>query len=187
MVLNQFKCPILSCNLTFSRQYNLNRHYERFHLQQDFVEKCLLCGQIFQSCDELQNHYKISHKPSAKFYEKESAFRKNVVSYRYNFTDEDTNFQYGQQKVLSGVTKLLKLEAGKKTLIKTSLIYICEMSMVDHVGEKVTTTLIPFRAQSFLTNASSFQALQRNIKKSFALQEHELEQFTNSGSNWTFD
>jgi len=165
----------------------LNRHYERFHLQQDFVEKCLLCGQIFQSCDELQNHYKISHKPSAKFYEKESAFRKNVVSYRYNFTDEDTNFQYGQQKVLSGVTKLLKLEAGKKTLIKTSLIYICEMSMVDHVGEKVTTTLIPFRAQSFLTNASSFQALQRNIKKSFALQEHELEQFTNSGSNWTFD
>lgn len=187
MAQNTFKCPVLSCNLSFSRQYNLNRHYERFHLQQDFVEKCLLCGQIFNTCEDLQNHYKASHKPSAKFYEKESAFRKNVVSYRYNYTENINNFQYGQRQVLNSILQLLKLEAGKKTLIKTSLIYICEMSMVDHVGEKVTTTLIPFRAQSFLTNANSFQALKRNVTKSFALQEHELEQFTNNGSNWTFD
>ncbi len=183
----RLKCPILTCNATFSRQYNLNRHHERFHLQQDFVEKCLLCGQIFQTCKDLQRHYRIVHKPSAKFYEKENAFRKNVVSFRYNFPDNLTNFQHGQRMIQNSVAQLLRIEAGKKTLIKTSLIYICEMSMVDHVGEKVTTTLIPFRASSFLTNASSFQLLQRNIRKSFSMQEHDMEQFTNSGSNWTFD
>ena len=182
-----FKCPAISCSLSFSRQYNLNRHYERHHLTQDFVEKCLLCGQIFQTCEEIQNHYKTFHKPSDKFYEKESAFRKSVVSFRYDYRQDVTNFQYAQRQLLPSIQQLLLVEAGKKTLIKTSLIFICEMSMIDHVGEKITTTLIPFRAPSFLTNASSTKLLKKNIVKSFNLQEHELEQFTNSGSNWTFN
>lgn len=187
MVQKTFKCPVLSCNLNFSRQYNLNRHFERHHLEEDFVEKCLLCGQIFQSCNDLQQHYKSFHKPSAKFYQKESAFRKTVVSFRYNFEETITNFSYGQHKILNELQQLITAEAGKKTLIRTSLIYICEMSMTDHVGEKVTTTLIPFRAASFLTNADSKRMLRKNILKSFKLQEFEMEQFTNSGSNWSFD
>lgn len=187
MVQRAFKCPVVSCKQTFTRQYNLDRHYERYHLAQDFVEKCLLCGQIFQTAADIHQHYKTFHKPSAKFYEKESAFRKSVITYRYNFNHDVTNFQYGQRQILPNIHQLLSIEAGKKTLIKTSLIYICEMSMVDHVGEKITTTLIPFRASSFLTNANSKQMLKRNILKSFKLQENELEQFSNSGSNWTFN
>lgn len=187
MVHQKIPCPVVTCGLTFSRQYNLNRHYERYHLAQDFVEKCLLCGQIFQNCEEIQKHYKEYHQPSNKFYEKESAFRKTVQTFRYNFDDETKNFQYGQRKVLPDIQQLLRIEAGKKVLIKTSLIYICEMSMLDHVGEKITSTLIPFRAASFLTNANSMRTLTKNITRSFKLQEYELDQFTNTGSNWTFD
>ena len=182
-----FKCPAVSCNMSFSRQYNLNRHYQRYHLAEDFVEKCLLCGQIFHSCNEIQKHYKDFHKPSDKFYQKESAFRKSVVSFRFEYDHNSTNFQHAQRQILPSIQELLTIEAGKKTLIKTSLIYICEMSMVDHAGEKITTTLIPFRSAGFLTNASSLRALRQNIIKSFRLQEYELEQFTNSGSNWTFN
>lgn len=187
MVREVYKCPVLSCNLSFSRQYNLNRHYERYHLSDDFVEKCLLCGQIFHSCEEIQKHYKDFHKPKLSFYEKESAFRKSVISFRYEFNQNINNFKYGQKLVFPGIQQLLTLEAGKKTLIKTSLIYICEMSMTDHLGEKVTTTLIPFRSAGFLTNASTPRSLRKNILRSFRLQEYEMDQFTNNGSNWTFD
>lgn len=181
-----FTCPILTCQTKFTRQYNLNRHIERKHLAQNFVEKCLLCGQIFQSCEDLQDHYKNYHKPNSKFYLKDSAFRKTVETYRYNFENDVFNFQFGQKKVYSYITQLLRMEAGKKTLVKTSLIYICEMIMEDHVGEKVTATLIPFRAQSFLTNANSMRTLNQQVTRSFKMQEHEMEQFTNSGSNWVF-
>jgi hypothetical protein len=187
MSQKSFSCPVLNCQTKFSRQYNLNRHIERKHLAQNFIEKCLLCGQIFQSCEEIQKHYEEFHKPNAKFYLKDTAFRKTVETYRYNYDANVLNFQFGQKKVMSYISQLLRLEAGKKTLIKTSLIYICEMIMEDHVGEKVTSTLIPFRAQSFLTNANSLRTLNQNISRSFKMQEHEMEQFTNSGSNWVFN
>ena len=37
---DKIKCPIVNCNSTFSRQFNLNRHFERFHNNDDLVEKC---------------------------------------------------------------------------------------------------------------------------------------------------
>lgn len=182
-----FQCPIVNCNNKFTRQYNLNRHIERKHLSDNFVEKCLLCGQIFENCEEIQIHYKTFHKPSEKFYLKDNAFQKSVQTYRYNYDDNIQNFVYGQKKILPSIQQLLQIEAGKKTLIKVGLIYICEMSMEDHIGEKVSTTLIPFRAPNFLTNANSLRSLKQNIIRSYKIQENELERFTNSGSNWTFD
>ena len=70
----KIRCPAVTCNAKFTKLFNMNRHYERFHLNNDMVEKCLLCGMIFPSCEELQKHYKRIHKPTKKFLLKESAF-----------------------------------------------------------------------------------------------------------------
>lgn len=185
--MERLKCPAIGCNSTFSRQFNLNRHYERFHVNNDTVEKCLLCGQIYNSCEELQIHYKRIHKPSKKFVLKESAFKKSVVSYRYTFPTESLDFIQSQQKVLPTLVRMLEHEAAQKTLIKAGLIFICQMSMLDHTGEKLTSALIPFRSPSFLVSGYSKHGIKQNVKKSFMLQEREMEEFCNCGSNWTFD
>lgn len=181
------KCPAIDCTSTFTRQYNLNRHYERFHMNSDTAEKCLLCGEVFATCEELQKHYKSVHKPTKKFVLKESAFRKSVATYRYTFASDAIDFLQSQQKIFSTIVRMLHHEAATKTLIKVSMIYICEMSMLDHIGEKLSTTLIPFRAPSFLVSGYSKQGIKQNVKKSFMLQERDMEQFCNCGSNWTFD
>lgn len=177
----------MNCMVQFTKIYNLNRHYERFHLNNDIAEQCLLCGSIFQTCKDLQKHYKRIHKPTKQFMLKESAHRKTVTSFRYTFPPNLFDFKLAQLQALPAIKKLLFLEASKRTLIKVSFIYICEMSMLDHVGEKMTTTMIPFRTPSFLANGYSRQGIAQNITKSFMLQERDMEEFCNSGSNWIFD
>lgn len=184
---NIFKCPAVNCRNSFSRVYNLNRHYERFHLNYDLAEKCLLCGNIYSSCQELQKHYSKNHKPTKKFVLKESAFRKTVVTYRYTFSSNSFDFDTAQHAAFPAIKEVLLLEASKKTLIKVGMIFICEMSMLDYVGDKIHTTLIPFRASSFLANGYSKHGIAQNIKRSFMLQRKDMEEFCNCGSNWIFD
>lgn len=183
----RIKCPVINCNLTFSRQYNVNRHFERFHNNNDISEKCLLCGQIFDDIRLLNKHYRQYHKPSNKFYEKEAAFRKNVVTYRFNFTNDQFNFNIGQKNIEKDIKNTILSEALQKTIVKTSLVYICEMSMIDHAGDKITTTLIPFRSPAFHSNANDKGAITMNIRYSFSRQNSLMEEFCNSGSNWVFD
>jgi hypothetical protein len=156
-------------------------------MNNDIAEKCLLCGQIFPNCGELQTHYKKVHRPTKTFMLKESAFRKSVVTYRFTFPINTMDMNRAQQTVLPEITSLILSEASKKTLVKVGLIIICEMSMVDHVGEKMTTTMIPFRAVSFLVNGYNKVGLKRNIVRSFSMQEHDMEEFCNCGSNWVFE
>jgi len=187
MAQKRLKCPSLNCTAVFSRQFNLNRHFERYHLNQDVIEKCLLCGQLFDSCKDLQKHYSQYHKPSKKFYEKTSAFRKQLIVYRYNFSSADVDFKTAQQKIFLDIKETILTEAAKKTVIKVNLIFICNMSMLDHVGEKLTTTFIPFRAPAFIANANSKSSVSKNIMSSFSIQENEMEEFCNCGSNWVFE
>jgi len=187
MAAKTFKCPSINCTAVFSRAFNLNRHFERYHLNQDVIEKCLLCGQLFDSCQELQKHYTKFHKPSKSFYEKASAFRKDLIVYRYNFSVENNDFKISQQNIFSKILRTLLSEAAKKTVIKVNLIYICNMSMLDHVGETITTTLIPFRAPAFIANANSKHTVSKNIHSAFLIQENEMEEFCHTGSNWVFE
>lgn len=186
-VQKKFSCPAFNCNSSFTRLFNLHRHYERYHMNNDIAEKCLLCGLIFSNCTELQTHYKKVHKPTKNFVVKESAFNKSVVTYRYTYPVNTLDLPQSQQALLKDITSLIQSEATKKTSIKVGLIMICEMSMVDHVGEKMTTTMIPFRAVSFLVNGYNTINLKRNLLRSFAMQENDMEEFCNCGSNWVFE
>lgn len=184
----KFSCPAFNCKSSFTRTFNLNRHYERYHMNNDIAEKCLLCGLIFPNCGELQNHYKKAHRPTKHFEVKESAFKKSVISYRYTFASDNLlDLKQAQQTVLPEISSLVITEASKKTLIKVGLIIICEMSMIDVVGEKMTTTMIPFRSISFLVNGFNTIGLKRNIMRSFYMQEHDMEEFCSCGSNWVFE
>ena len=183
----KFLCPAFNCKASFTREYNLNRHYERFHMNNDIAEKCLLCGQIFVNCAELQKHYRFAHKPSQNFVLKESAFKKSVVIYRHIFPLNSLDLKQAQQNVLPEITNLVSAEAAKKTLIKVGLIVICEMSQLDPDGTKNTTTMIPFRSVSFLVNGFNTVGLKRNILRSFLIQERDMEEFCDCGSNWIFE
>jgi hypothetical protein len=184
--MGSFKCPVVNCGVSFTRNSNLTRHHQRFHLQSVIVEKCVLCGLIFPSCNELQSHYKRFHKPSKYFYVKESAFQKAVMTYRFNYEDGFNDFQKSQTSLLPSIKKTIYSESGQRTICKVGLIIIAEMQMIDHVGDKITTAVIPFRAQYFMANASNKISIARNIRKSFRQQNANMEEFCNSGSNWVY-
>ena len=186
--MDLFVCPEENCTKKFSRQFNLNRHFNKFHINSDnVVEKCFLCGQIFQNCIGLQEHYRIAHKATKKFVLIDSAFRKAIVTYRYCYPESDVNFAAAQLSVKNLVKQQILFEAAKKTVCKFSLIFIAQMSLVDNVGSKISTAAIPFRAPTFLANASMPGNIAKNIIRSFNHQSNSLEEFMQSGSGWQFD
>ena len=187
MTKKKLKCDEKGCNQAFSRIWNLHRHKQRKHLNSSFSENCLLCGKTFFEADNLQRHLIVDHGPSEKFYEKESAFHRAVLKYRFNYEENQTSFNNGQMQVLEDIKSTIRFEAAKKRLVKVSLVYICQMSMTDHAGDKIQNTLIPFRSLSFVSNGFKSTGLTAKIKKSFKEQENALEEFCESGSNWVFD
>lgn len=135
------------CGKQFTRIFNLNRHFLTKHSNNaDCVEKCMLCHQIFQSCDELQNHYKIYHTASNKFVEKQSAFKKNFITYRYVYEDDNTiGFSASQAKVRNLLRERLISETLQKKICKVNLIFICEMFMTDTQGNTISSASVPFQ------------------------------------------
>jgi hypothetical protein len=182
-----FVCPEPTCQKSFTRQYNLNKHFQRTHIHAELIEKCQLCGQLFENCEKLQKHYRISHRPSRKFFIKESAFRKAFVTYRYNFPEDQIYFAHAQASIKNIIKQQILLEAAKKTVCKVSLIFIAQMSMIDHAGEKLTTASIPFRSPAFFANAAASASITKNIISSFNHQASSLDDFMQSGSNWQFE
>ena len=180
------KCPEKNCPLSFQKRFNLNRHYERFHMNSAIVQKCFLCGQIFENSEKIQEHYLTNHTVH-KFKTVESAFRKAVITYRYTFKENEFNFAQAQHNIRKNIFRTILCEAGQKVVCKVSLIFIGLMQMTDNNGEKISTAAIPFRAPSFIANASLKNNISRNIIRSFNHQARSLEDFINSGSNWQFD
>lgn len=200
-------CPILNCGRTFTRLGSLNRHRERFHnANNDRVEACLLCGDMFNSGDALQRHILRRHRPSDDFYERQSAFQRTLVVYRYNFSPVDTNFNNAQYRIFDKISDVILYEAARKVVIKASLVFICQMSMHNTLNDEIHTILTPFRSSGFVTNAGEVRRIRQKIRESFQAQENLMEEFCNSGnkfykekidvlsqtfnslgSNWVFD
>ena len=183
-----FICKVDGCHRRFQRKYDLRQHVNQRHANEnEIVEKCFLCGQIFTDCDELQTHYETSHKPSRRFVVKESAFKKNFVTFRYHFLPSENNFEEAQNGIRKKLQNLIHAEASRRVICKISLIFIAEMIMVDHQGEKINRASIPFRAPSFLVNGVVPQPIIRFIRQSFVSQRMAFDEFMRSGSNWQFE
>ena len=184
----RFICSVETCKKAFSRKYDLRQHINSKHLQtSESVEKCFLCGQIYPDSDELQKHYAIAHKPSRRFIVKESAYQKNLLTYRYHFLPSETNFEEAQNGIRKKLETLIMAEAAKRIICKISLIFIAEMTMTDLQGEKIYRASIPFRAGNFITSASFSRNISNNIRMSFMKQRMALDDFMKSGSNWQFE
>jgi len=182
-----FVCGIGHCNKQFNRKYNLKRHQHDLHLNQvNLMERCQLCGSLFNNCDDLQQHYRRSHKPSRHFVIKESAFKRKFVTYRYTFNQNETDFLAAQKRLKRLVLHQIMNEAARKIMAKISLIFIAEMYMTDNAGQSVTKAVIPFRSNSFYASASSPQEAGKNIRKCFRQHQQHMDDFIRSGSNWRF-
>lgn len=180
-----FVCSVENCGRRFTRKYALNDHINQRHTNIDqIVERCFLCGHTFANCDELQQHYSTSHRPSRRFIIKESAFKRNFVTYRYNYLPNEINFETAQNGIKQLISKQIANDAARKMICKVSLIFIAEMVMTDHQGERVSMASIPFRATNFLASAGS--SSEKNIKHSFLHQRMSMDEFMRSGSNWRF-
>jgi len=183
-----FVCKVDGCGRSFRRKYDLKQHVNQRHANEnEIVEKCFLCGQIFTDCDELQEHYASSHKPSRRFVVKESAFRKNFITFRYHFLPTENNFEEAQNNLRNKLQNLIHSEAAKRIICKISLIFIAEMIMVDHQGEKINRASIPFRAPGFLVSGGFPQSIIKFIRQSFVSQRMAFDEFMRSGSNWQFE
>jgi hypothetical protein len=182
-----FNCPHPGCGKHFTRNTNLNRHFQNFHINETIVEKCFICQEIFQNCNDLQNHYRRNHLKSKKFVILQSAFRRSILTYRYTFPDNCNILSTAQASIQNKIKNIILCESAKKNVCKISLVFIAQMSMLDHAGEKMTIATIPFRASNFLANASMPSNIRKNIIKSFNQQASNVDEFMLSGSNWHFD
>ena len=182
-----FICPHTGCNRQFTRNTNLNRHYQNIHINDTVVEKCFLCDLTFANCNDLQNHYKKTHTRTKKFVVLQSAFKKSIITYRYTFDKNSNILSTAQASIQNKVKNVILNESAKKNVCKVSLVFVAQMSMLDHAGEKMTVATIPFRAQNFLANASTPANIAKNIIKSFNQQAGHVDEFMQNGSNWQFD
>ena len=117
----------------------------------------------------------------------ESAFKKSIVTLRYIYPEADLNFTQSQHSIKDLIQKTILLEAAKRTVCKVGLVFVAQMSMIDHSGEKLTTCNIPFRGPTFNATPSNPLSITQNIITSFNHQAESLDQFINNGSNWHFD
>ena len=181
-----FVCRIDNCNKAFTRKYSLTQH-QRTHQREIPLERCVLCGQLFNNCDELQQHYPIAHPPSRRFVVRESAFRRKFVTYRYNFLPDQKDFPEAQRSIKNLVIRQIMGEAAQKLVTRVALIFIAEMVAEDHSGERMQNAVISFRAPTFYANASNPRHIERMVRHSFASQISHLDDFIRSGSNWRFE
>jgi hypothetical protein len=141
----------------------------------------------FANCNDLQTHYRKSHVQTKKFVVLQSAFKKSIITYRYTFQDNCNILASAQASIQNKIKNIILCEAAKKNVCKVSLVFIGQMSMLDHAGEKMTIATIPFRAQNFLANASTPTNISKNIIRSFNQQAAHVDEFMQNGSNWQFD
>ena len=180
-----FLCQEVNCGRQFRRRYDLNQHIQHVH-GNELTERCLLCGQIFKDCASIQEHFLLYHKPSRHFIVKESAFNRNIVTYRYNYLETETDFVKAQLGVREIIRKQILREAAEKIVAKVSLIIMVEMIMIDHSGQQISRATIPFRAPTFTASAHMPSNIDMNIRRSFAHQRQTLEEFLRNGSGWVF-
>ena len=182
-----FVCGIDDCQKQFSRRYHLKRHQTQVHLNDvRQMERCILCYQLFETCEELQNHYARQHKPSRYFLLKDSAFRRNFVTYRYNFLPNEKDFPLAQKNLKRLLQKQILRETVEKVIARVSLIFLAEMVMLDNTGQQVTQAVIPFRSNSFHVNGQNPRGIEKQIRLGFQEQQRHLDDFMRSGSNWQF-
>lgn len=183
---NRYVCDFPNCGIAFSRRWNLNRHKERYH-NNEFSENCLLCQENFTNNRQLQEHLISDHGPSERFLLKSSAFDETIVKYRLTYDENELNFKNGQTKIFNEIKETIAYEAARKTVVKVSLIYICQMSMLNLEGEQVHITLMPFRSSNFVTNGLRGSNLSNKIRNAFRQQENHMEGLLDNGSSWRFD
>ena len=143
-----FICREANCGRRFQRRYDLKKHIHHLHGEK-IVEKCFLCGQLFEDRLTLQEHYSKYHKPSRHFIVKESALKKNVITYRYNYLENEINFERALLGVKRIVRRQIELETAQKLMTKVSLVFVAEMIMTDYQGEKISTASIHFDVHRF--------------------------------------
>jgi hypothetical protein len=180
-----FICPEVNCRRRFQRRYSLKNHYNALHGEK-IVEKCFLCGQIFEDRPSLEEHYSKYHKPSRHFIVKESAFNKNVITYRYNYLQNEIDPTRALLGVKNIIRRQIELETAQKIMTKVSLIFICEMTMTDYEGQKISTATIPFRSPAFMASSMRPHVIDKHIQIAFNHHQSSLDQFINQGSNWVF-
>ena len=180
-----FICREANCGRRFQRRYDLKKHIHHLHGEK-IVEKCFLCGQLFEDRLTLQEHYSKYHKPSRHFIVKESALKKNVITYRYNYLENEINFERALLGVKRIVRRQIELETAQKLMTKVSLVFVAEMIMTDYQGEKISTASIPFRCPSFLVSSMRPHVIDKHIQSAFSHHRLSLDQFMNNGSNWVF-
>jgi hypothetical protein len=175
----------LDCRGSFKRRFDLQNHINHTHGEKN-LEKCLLCGQIFISKLELEEHFRKYHKPKRAFIVKESAFNRKFITHRYTFIESNEDFEQAQNNIKKLIEKKIVEETAEKFLAKISLIFFVEMIMIDHQGEKISRATVPFRSPSFFANAQMVSSISQNIQKSFFHQRNSFEQFMKNGSNWQY-
>ena len=109
--LIMFFCQEPNCGRRFVRKYDLRRHIHQLH-GEAIMEKCFLCGQLAENRQILEAHYRKVHRPSRHFIVKDSAFNRNVITFRYNFLENERDFVKAQLGIKHLLRRQIQIECG---------------------------------------------------------------------------
>lgn len=180
------KCPF--CEKKFSRKYNRDRHIQLVHSDAPLpVNKCLLCGQSFDTFTELQSHQVEAHKPDTDFVKRNSAFNGKAVQYRYHLDQKITKLEHVCTPFIRRkIFRTLRHELMTKKVLKFEVIYIAEMVQRDANNEVAASIDVPFRSYQSFANALMPDLLKRRIYEALLKIISSIEEFMGSGSGWMF-
>lgn len=182
------KLKCLECNRKFSRNFNLKRHIHLMH-SDTVLNRCELCGTEFSSYDELSSHHKNIHTVGKSFVLRESAFRKNILKYRYIYPQRDENVKiehFHNHFMKNKVLKTLKHVLVKKKSIKFEIILIAEMVQKSEDGDIFVRLQVPFRSFSVQASIHMLPELSKDIQMCFAKIADNIEDFQNCGSGYVY-
>ena len=181
----RFDCD--KCDMTFSTLQNMKRHFKRVHekviIREEF--RCSLCKKRFINLASLRAHWP-RHSPSTRFQERQSAFRRNCISFRRVHSSSVNSVPQAFLDIKEDIFRLVEHELLLKRGLKASIIIMCTYLQF---GEDETTPLnymdVALRAPAHtLYHASKIRNFIRSSQVDIQQRSDDLEA---SGSNWVLD
>lgn len=171
-------CP--SCNATFTRLSNRNRHFATVHGATQRAYDCVICGQVFLDVHLLHLHI-LQHEPETEYEVTRDLFEGSCTTYRKNYLPPTPSLELTFGKDIDNLTQIITNEAARKKYAKCSIIITVEFIQLEG-DEIINSVTIHMRCPSFtITPYQDHSIFVISAQAHFQL---NIEEFQLNGSNY---
>lgn len=179
-----FKCS--KCDKTFSRKYNLQRHFENFHDEDSHSRafQCGVCVLAFPTQEMLLQHRRWAHENvTTSFTLRQSAHNRALQQLRLMIPKKIKQVERAQMFCAKPITVELKRSLSLLKRFKYTLILHVEMVKLADDGRSVEESIVfPFR--SLAKELSHSSQIRTSLFDNLAFMKDSILEFLHRGSGW---